>query len=90
MHKEVVVEIACSAKAAGRTDLVGVLYDELARCVLGAVRIGCPCLLLTVPVSRKKWEDLSGKLGDGFNLAEATKRDAVLRYALGVVSSYAL
>ena len=23
------------------------------------------------------WEDLSGKLGDGFNLEEATKRDAV-------------
>ena len=30
---------------------------------------------------RKKWEDLSGKLGSSFNLAEATKRDAVLRYA---------
>jgi hypothetical protein len=38
VHKEVVVEIACSAKAAGRSDLVGVLYDELARWVL--VRFG--------------------------------------------------
>ena len=41
MHKEVVVEIACTAKAAGRSDLLGVLYDELARCVLGVVRIVC-------------------------------------------------
>ena len=29
---------------------------------------------------RKKWEDLSGKLGSSFNLAEATKRDAVRIY----------
>ena len=41
VHKEVVVEIACSAKSAGRSDLLGVLYDELARCVLGVVRIVC-------------------------------------------------
>ena len=39
VHKEVVVEIACTAKSAGRSDLLGVLYDELARCVLGVVRI---------------------------------------------------
>ena len=71
------MEIACSAKSAGRSDLLGVLYDELARCVLGVVRIVCPCVLLMAPAFRKKWEDLSGKLGDGFNLAEATKRDAV-------------
>jgi hypothetical protein len=31
LHKEVVLEIACSAKSGGRTDLLGVLYDELAR-----------------------------------------------------------
>ena len=36
-HKEIVLEIACSAKSGGRTDLLGVLYDELARCaVVGA------------------------------------------------------
>ena len=39
VHKEVVVEIACTAKSAGRSDLLGVLYDELARCVPGVVRI---------------------------------------------------
>ena len=44
VHKEVVVEIVCSAKSAGRSDLLGVLYDELARCVLGVVP-----LLHTVP-----------------------------------------
>ena len=77
VHKEVVVEIACSAKSAGRSDLLGVLYDELARCVLGVVRFVCPCVLLFAPGFRKKWEDLSGKLGGSFNLAEATKRDAV-------------
>ena len=31
LHKEVVLSIACSAAAKGRTELVGVLYDELAR-----------------------------------------------------------
>ena len=39
--KEVVVEIACTAKSAGRSELLGVLYDELARCVLGVVRFVC-------------------------------------------------
>ena len=41
VHKEVVVEIACTAKSAGRSELLGVLYDELARCVLGVARIVC-------------------------------------------------
>ena len=31
LHKDVVINIACSAAAGGRTDLLGVLYDELAR-----------------------------------------------------------
>ena len=41
-HKEVVLEIAFSAKAAGRSELLGVLYDELARsprvCLCGRIR----------------------------------------------------
>ena len=35
LHKATVCEIACTAKAGGRTDLLGVLYDELARSYLG-------------------------------------------------------
>lgn len=31
LHKATVCEIACTAKAGGRTELLGVLYDELAR-----------------------------------------------------------
>ena len=78
VHKEVVVEIACSAKSAGRSELLGVLYDELARFAPGGVRLVCSCVLLFVFFVRKKWEDLSGKLGDRFDLESATKRDAVL------------
>ena len=33
LHKEVVISVACSASAGGRSDLLGVLYDELARSV---------------------------------------------------------
>ena len=33
-HRMNVVEISVTAKAQGRTPLLGVLYDELARCVL--------------------------------------------------------
>ena len=31
LHKEVVLSIACAAPANGRSELLGVLYDELAR-----------------------------------------------------------
>ena len=31
LHKEVVMAIASAASASGRSDLLGVLYDELAR-----------------------------------------------------------
>ena len=31
LHKEVVMAIASAAPASGRSDLLGVLYDELAR-----------------------------------------------------------
>ena len=41
LHKDVVINIACAAPAAGRTDLLGVLYDELARSV--CVRHGVSC-----------------------------------------------
>ena len=46
LHKEVVIEIACSAQSGGRTDLVGFLHDEFARlsalvqCALG---MRCVC-----------------------------------------------
>ena len=46
LHKEVVLSIACAAKANGRTELLGVLYDELARPVklLRIVPLSSPCL----------------------------------------------
>ena len=34
LHKEVVLSIACAAQANGRSELLGVLYDELARFVV--------------------------------------------------------
>ena len=36
LHKDVVINVACSAYASGRTDLLGVLYDEVARPVVRA------------------------------------------------------
>ena len=46
LHKEVVLSIACAAKANGRTELLGVLYDELARHVKlrRIVSLSSPCL----------------------------------------------
>ena len=43
LHREVVVNVACSASAGGRSELLGVLYDELARwiCVGGSAARGC-------------------------------------------------
>ena len=78
-HKEVVLEISCTAKSGGRTDLLGVLYDELARCLAAFVVLcgGVPPLVFTLCVHRKKWEDLSGKLGSCFDLVTASQRDTV-------------
>ena len=36
-------------------------------------------LLAVVLVHRKKWEDLSGKLGSSFDLGKASLRDEVFR-----------
>ena len=40
LHKEVVLAIATAAAAGGRSELLGVLYDELARCCL-LLPLGC-------------------------------------------------
>ena len=40
LHKEVVLAIATAAAAGGRSELLGVLYDELARCWL-LLPLGC-------------------------------------------------
>ena len=42
LHKEVVISVACSASAGGRSDLLGVLYDELARSAF--LVSDCTCL----------------------------------------------
>ena len=89
VHKEVVVEIACSAKSAGRSEFLGVLYDELARFALGKLRVACSCVLLITLFVRKKWEDLCGKMGDRFDLELATKHDAVPTCCYGVFVRFA-
>ena len=76
LHKDVVINVACSAYASGRTDLLGVLYDEVARPVVSRPRF---VLLAVVLVHRKKWEDLLGKLGSSFDLGKASLRDEVFR-----------
>ena len=40
LHKEVVLAIAMAAAAGGRSELLGVLYDELARCCFCCCRWG--------------------------------------------------
>ena len=42
LHEEVVISVACSASAGGRSDLLGVLYDELARSAF--LVSDCTCL----------------------------------------------
>ena len=69
-HRMNVVEISVTAKAQGRTPLLGVLYDELARCVL-------PCsfyISISVSCGRRHWEDMSLKLGRGFCISVETAK----------------
>ena len=81
LHKEVVISVACSASAGGRSDLLGVLYDELARSAFWVFRL---YLSFSTPV-RKKWKDLSGKLGKSFDMASVSLRDEALCCAGGVL-----
>ena len=73
LHKEVVMAIASAASASGRSDLLGVLYDELVRWVV----VGCACRVCVCCRYRKKWEDLSGKLGESFDIKAASARNEV-------------
>ena len=41
LHKDVVINVACSAYASGRTDWLGCLYDEVARPVGSRPRLCC-------------------------------------------------
>ena len=45
LHKEVVITVACSASAGGRSELLGVLCDELAR---SALSFFCDTFLFSV------------------------------------------
>ena len=75
LHKEVVLSIATAAGAGGRSELLGVLYDELAR--LGSVGLPTLCCVSPFASCRKKWEDLAGKLGKAFDIVAASARDEV-------------
>ena len=50
-HKSVIVEVASQAMGEGRKPLLGVLYDELSRCVL-AVVVSFRCLVDTYVVGK--------------------------------------
>ena len=79
LHKEVVLAIAMAAAAGGRSELLGVLYDELARCclLLPLRCVSSPFHPLSLVIARKKWEDLSGKLGEAFDIGSASARNEV-------------
>ena len=81
LHKEVVLAIAMAAAACGRSELLGVLYDELARCCFFVVAVGVHFSPSThfrlLFRARKKWEDLSGKLGEAFDIGSASARNEV-------------
>ena len=80
LHKEVVLAIAMAAAAGGRSELLGVLYDELARCcfvVAVGVRFSPFTHFRLLFRARKKWEDLSGKLGEAFDIGSASARNEV-------------
>jgi hypothetical protein len=66
-HKATVAKVATGLAAKGRSQLLGVLFDELARCgifqfvLMLGMRIG-------VFDARKHWESESGKMGDHFDV----------------------
>ena len=80
-HKLVVSEIAAGAAGEGKTALLGVLYDEIAR------RVCCICSCSLAQCSlcpiRKEWEDKAAKLGSSFVLDKvvASINDDLLRRA---------
>jgi hypothetical protein len=79
-HKIVVTEVAALAHSEARLPLLGVLYDEISRCVVfhGHARV-CSRLVCV----RKHWEELSGKLGSEFDVGKliASVQDDALRQA---------
>ena len=42
LHRKMVLEVACLGVADGRTALMGVLYDEILRCMLD-ITVCCIC-----------------------------------------------
>ena len=80
-HKLVVSEIAAGAAGEGKTALLGVLYDEIARRVCCIARVHSRSALLR-PI-RKEWEDKAAKLGSSFVLDKvvASINDDLLRRA---------
>lgn len=77
-HRMLVVEIATTAKTQGRSPLLGVLYDELARSVFTHILSSRSTCLF-----RKEWEDLSLKLGDKFVISSVVGQlsEETLRHA---------
>ena len=67
-HKHNVMSIAERGVAHGRRELLGVLYDEVARCA--HIWVGRTRALVFRMLYRTEWEDQSGKMGKLFKLDE--------------------
>ena len=72
-HKAVVAEVACSAPSQGKTAILGVLFDEVSRCVTDCVHDSD--VLSMCCDARKHWEDDSGKKGDRFTVEDMVGKD---------------
>ena len=80
LHKHVVMEVAMGAAVEEKKPLLGVLYDELARCEC----VAAACMLhVTSCVRSKQWEDRASKLGAGFcvKTAASSLSETILKRA---------
>ena len=66
-HKRNVSEIACTALLEERRPILGVLYDEIARCRLNAA---CAHGLSWFHLSRTSWAEKASKCGTSFKVAD--------------------
>ena len=82
LHASIVLDVAAVASLSGRSAWLGVIYDELIRYLMPVF----PLTMFDYFLSRKEWEDLSGKLRAEFSMDSfCMKQDEeILRQAKAV------
>ena len=69
-HKHIVMDLVVTARARKMTPLLGVLYDELVRCVDVSVHSACVLLCIVFWCAcRKHWAEMSAKMTSKVEMA---------------------